>query len=88
MTPLQIIAEWEKGCSCGAPGECEPCTTAVVTALKNHYQRGPRFIRVMGNMKKKFTDGLQAKTGWGRNEVLALLDQCTVEALTEELDND
>lgn len=48
MTPLQMIAEWEKGCSCAGPAhdaifrpknptsptECEPCTQGLIDALK------------------------------------------------------
>jgi hypothetical protein len=49
MTPLQMIAEWEKGCTCAGPAhdaifkpanptsatECEPCTQGLIDALKS-----------------------------------------------------
>lgn len=37
MTPLEMIAEWRKGCSCAAPGkpeECQECTVALINALE------------------------------------------------------
>lgn len=43
MTPLEMIAEWRKGCSiagpaCGqddSPAECRECTEALIEALEN-----------------------------------------------------
>lgn len=37
MTPLEMIAEWRKGCSCapaGKPEECAECTRALIDALE------------------------------------------------------
>lgn len=37
MEPLQMIAEWRKGCSCaaaGRPEECPECTAALIDALE------------------------------------------------------
>lgn len=49
MTPLEMIAEWRKGCTCGGPvydqimgnqpgttrpAYCEECTDALVNALE------------------------------------------------------
>ncbi len=48
MSPLEMIAEWEKGCSCAGPAhdaifhpknptsatECEPFTQGLIDALK------------------------------------------------------
>lgn len=49
MTPLEMIAEWEKGCTCGgpvfdrcegnpagttSPVQCQECTVALIEALK------------------------------------------------------
>lgn len=42
-----------------------------------------KFIRLL---KEKFYVGLQAKTGWGRNDVMALFEQCLAEAAIECLD--
>jgi len=50
MTPLEMIAEWRKGCSCGgppfdlgmgnaegttSPAQCEECTVALIDALES-----------------------------------------------------
>lgn len=37
MTPLEMITEWRKGCSCahaGKPEECHECTRALIDALE------------------------------------------------------
>lgn len=49
MTPLEMIAEWRKGCSCAgplydemfgrpegtsSPAECEACTVGLIDALE------------------------------------------------------
>lgn len=49
MTPLEMIAEWRKGCSCGgpmfdltegrargttSPAQCEECTVALIDAIE------------------------------------------------------
>lgn len=36
-------------------------------------------------IREKMTEGLQSKTGWGRNEILALLDQVLISVAEEEL---
>lgn len=33
MTIREILIEFGKGCSCGKPGECEPCLDAAVRAI-------------------------------------------------------
>jgi hypothetical protein len=41
MTPLQMIAEWRKGCSCatlGKPEECQECTRGLIDALERNLQ--------------------------------------------------
>lgn len=50
MTPLEMIAEWRKGCSCGgpmfdamegnprgttSPAQCEECTVALIDAIES-----------------------------------------------------
>lgn len=49
MTPLEMIAEWRKGCSCGgppydliekpaepsSPAQCIECTEALIVALES-----------------------------------------------------
>ena len=42
-----------------------------------------KFIQLL---KEKFFEGLKTKTGWGRNEVTSLLEQCLAEAAVECLD--
>jgi hypothetical protein len=37
-------------------------------------------------IKAKFEARLQAKTGWGRNEILAAYNDCVTEALMEMLE--
>jgi hypothetical protein len=37
MTPIEMIEEWRRGCSCapnGAPEECHECTVALIDALE------------------------------------------------------
>jgi hypothetical protein len=37
VTPLEMIAEWRKGCSCapkGQPEECRACTRGLINALE------------------------------------------------------
>lgn len=37
MTPLEMIAEWRKGCSCSSPEmpeECSECTKALIDAIE------------------------------------------------------
>jgi non-homologous end joining protein Ku len=37
MTPLEMIAEWRKGCSCaatGKPEQCQECALALINALE------------------------------------------------------
>jgi len=36
-------------------------------------------------IREKMAAGLQSKTGWGRNEILALLDQVLLTVAEEEL---
>ncbi len=39
-----------------------------------------KFIRIL---REKFTEALQEKTGWGRNDVLALFERCMTDAAAE-----
>lgn len=37
MAPIEIIREWQRGCSCAddmKPWQCDECTTAMIGALK------------------------------------------------------
>lgn len=46
MTPLEMIAEWRRGCSCAAPGrpeECRECTRALVDALERKLKEDGRW---------------------------------------------
>lgn len=39
LTPLEMIAEWRKGCSCSDkehPEECHECTLALIDAIERH----------------------------------------------------
>lgn len=38
MTTLEMIKEWEKGCSCAMdnPIECQECTLALIEAIKKN----------------------------------------------------
>ena len=54
MTPLEMIAEWSKGCSCataGNPEECQECTRALIDAIERSV--GPieslKSVRIDGN---------------------------------------
>ena len=37
-------------------------------------------------LREKFVEGLQTKTGWGKNDVENLFDRCCAEAAIECLD--
>ena len=37
-------------------------------------------------LKSKFLEGLEAKTGWGKNEVKSLFERCLAEAAVQCLD--
>lgn len=41
MTPLEMIEEWERGCSCAPhdPAECKECTRGLIQALKNRLSK-------------------------------------------------
>lgn len=41
--------------------------------------------QLLARIKELFTEKLQAKTGWGRNEVLAAYNTAVQEALMEAL---
>lgn len=44
MTPLEMIAEWRRGCSCsltGDPYECRECTVGLIEALERAVQLRP-----------------------------------------------
>lgn len=43
--------------------------------------------QLMDLVRKNFHDRLQAKTGWGRNDVMAEFDKAVNDALLELLDN-
>jgi hypothetical protein len=56
MTPLELIAEWRKGCSCapaGKPEECQACTAGLISALEL-WLRKPLWERIwlrsLGNL--------------------------------------
>ena len=42
-----------------------------------------KFVQLL---RKKFLQGLKTKTGWGKNEVASLFEQCLAEAAVECLD--
>jgi hypothetical protein len=48
MTPLEMIAEWRKGCSCGPQGhpeDCRECTVELINAMEL-WLRKPLWERV------------------------------------------
>jgi hypothetical protein len=42
-----------------------------------------RFVQLL---REKFLQGLKSKTGWGKNEVELLFEQCLADATVECLD--
>ena len=42
--------------------------------------------KLLGLIRSKFEDRLSCKTGWGRNDILAVYLQCVNEAVLEILD--
>ena len=43
--------------------------------------------KLLALIQKKFEEKLQAKTGWGRNEILAAYKDAVSEAILELIDN-
>ena len=41
--------------------------------------------QLLETIKTKFEARLQAKTGWGRNEIIQAYNDCVTEALMEQL---
>ena len=40
MTPLEMLAEWRRGCSCAAPEhpeECPECTSGLISAIERYH---------------------------------------------------
>lgn len=56
MTPLQMIAEWRRGCSCSCiehPEECQLCTRSLIDALdKKLAEMKPIEGRDISNLKE------------------------------------
>ena len=42
--------------------------------------------KLITRIKEIFTDKLQAKTGWGRKEIMVAYDEAVTEALLEMMD--
>lgn len=42
--------------------------------------------KLLDRIKAKFEERLQAKTGWGRNEIMALYNECVTDALLEMME--
>jgi hypothetical protein len=52
MTPLDMIAEWRKGCSCAGkehPEECHECTLELINSIE-------RYLKVGLNVNYDFID--------------------------------
>lgn len=43
--------------------------------------------KLIDRIKQLFEQKLQVKTGWGKNEVIALYNECVVQATLEIIDN-
>lgn len=43
--------------------------------------------QILARIHELFITGLQTKTGWGRNEVIALHERCVNQALMEAIDD-
>lgn len=75
MTPLEIIAEWEKGCSCaslGKPEECAECTGAALRAIKDRLTKdSPSLAEIVTHMAASM--GLEADVS-ALNEPFALTE--------------
>jgi hypothetical protein len=42
--------------------------------------------KMIFEIKSRFEQALEVKTGWGKNEVKTLLDQIIIQVLTEHID--
>lgn len=42
--------------------------------------------KLLARIKELFIEKLQAKTGWGRNEIISIYEQAVSEAIMEMLD--
>lgn len=40
---------------------------------------------IIFEIKKRFEEALQSKTGWGKNEIIALYDNIVIEVLSENI---
>ena len=43
MTPLEMIKEWKRGCSCApkeTPEDCKDCTVGLISAIENSLVNG------------------------------------------------
>jgi len=41
--------------------------------------------KIVFEIKKRFEEALQAKTGWGKNDIIKLYDNIVIEVLTEQI---
>jgi hypothetical protein len=53
---------------------------------KEHMKKAFDAIALLKRMEELFTEKLQAKTGWGRNEILTAYKEAVNEAILEMLD--
>jgi len=42
LTPVEIVKEFLKGCSCGGPGECPECLEGFIKAIRKSYDHSDR----------------------------------------------
>lgn len=50
MSPLQIIEEWRRGCSCATPGkpeECPECTKGAIEAIERQLVQQQAIFRAL-----------------------------------------
>jgi hypothetical protein len=97
VTPLEMIAEWRRGCSCAGgddnPATCEVCTSALIDALERSLstteaREGVRFreehiiVKTTWNFTGQVEQLVLAPTGIMQRRVLDTMERQARDALT------
>lgn len=65
-------------------GELISLLDKILDAIKENQPGDDEALLLIAIIKQKFNKQLEAKTGWGRNEVKQLLENAIKESLMEE----
>lgn len=95
MTPLEMITEWERGCSCCEgehPITCSECTLALINALKSSLsteskEEGTRYrleriaVKTTWNYAGQVDQLVESPTGLMQRRVLNTMERQSRDAL-------